>query len=52
METDMGLKSLKEIQEMLADPDNTYRSAPFWGWNAKLEKQELHRQMQEMKKEK
>lgn len=48
----MGLNNLKEIQKMLADPDKAYRSVPFWGWNAKLDNQELHRQMLGMKHEK
>lgn len=48
----MGLNSLKDVQDMLTNPDNTYRSVPFWGWNAKLEKEELHRQMQGMKNQK
>lgn len=48
----MGLKNLEEVKGLLANPDKAYRSVPFWGWNAKLEKEELIRQMSEMKEQK
>jgi hypothetical protein len=32
------------------DPTSAYRSAPFWSWNDKLEPEELHRQIGEMKR--
>ena len=34
--------------EYFKNCDNEYRSAPFWSWNDKLEKEELIRQIHEM----
>lgn len=40
---------MKEFLESLKDPDASYRSAPFWSWNDRLEPEELRRQIREMK---
>ncbi len=37
--------------EYFKNCDNEYRSAPFWSWNDKLEKEELIRQIHEMHKQ-
>ena len=36
------------LLKQLADPDNKYRSIPFWSWNDKLEQDELRRQINAM----
>lgn len=36
--------------ERFANPDSTYRGAPFWAWNTDLKKDELIRQIGELKK--
>ena len=38
----------KVLKEMLKKPPGEYRSAPFWGWNARLVPEELCFQIQEM----
>ena len=35
--------------ELFKNPTAEYRGAPFWSWNCKLEKSELHRQIEELK---
>lgn len=35
--------------ELFKKPTAEYRSAPFWGWNAKLEKEQLLRQIEHFK---
>ena len=37
--------TIEEMKKMLADPPKEYRSAPFWGWNDKLEKKNLGEQI-------
>ena len=36
--------------ELFKNPTAEYRSAPFWAWNSKLEKEELLWQIEEFKK--
>ena len=36
--------------ERFKNPDSTYRGAPFWAWNTDLKKDELIRQIGELKK--
>lgn len=42
------ITTIKILKEKLQNPENEYRSAPFWAWNDKLEDQELKLQMNEM----
>ena len=37
-----------DLQNSFREPDNTYRPAPFWFWNSKLEPAEIERQIQLM----
>lgn len=36
--------------ERFKNPDSTYRGAPFWAWNTDLKKDELIRQIGELKR--
>lgn len=36
--------------ELFLNPTSEYRAAPFWAWNSKLEKDELLRQVEQLKK--
>ena len=36
-------------QELFQNPTSEYRATPFWGWNAKLEKDQLMRQIEYFK---
>lgn len=40
---------LKQVLEQFSNPGSEYRGAPFWAWNAKLEPEELRRQIRFMK---
>ncbi len=40
---------LKQVLEQFSNPGSEYRGAPFWAWNAKLEPEELRRQIRLMK---
>ena len=41
----------KELtQEQFRHPGSEYRGAPFWAWNCRLEKEELLRQLEVLKK--
>jgi hypothetical protein len=42
--------SIKELHGHFVNPDAAYRGKPFWSWNGKLEKEELLRQIQIIKK--
>ena len=46
----MRISDLNTLNRVLADPDKTYRSLPFWGWNDRLDPAELRRQMADMKR--
>ena len=35
--------------ELFKVPTSEYRGAPFWSWNCKLDKEELLRQIEELK---
>ena len=39
----------KQLLEQLKSPSNAYRGKPFWAWNARLEPDELRRQIRLMK---
>lgn len=43
------IESIEKLTEILKDPDCSYRSAPFWGWNDRLRPEELVRQLKDMK---
>lgn len=45
----MPMKKISQLQHILPHPGVEYRSAPFWGWNDKLDQQELRRQLRDMK---
>ena len=36
---------LNDVLQHIAKPGPEYRGAPFWAWNAKLEPEELRRQI-------
>ena len=38
-----------DLEKKFKNPDNGYRSAPFWAWNDKLDIEELKRQLERMK---
>ena len=40
---------MDSIYEQFKNPENAYRSKPFWAWNGALEEQELRRQIDVMK---
>ena len=40
----------KLTQEQFRHPGSEYRGAPFWAWNCRLEKEELLRQLEVLKK--
>lgn len=40
---------METLERILENPPKEYRAVPFWSWNDKLEKEELRRQIQEMK---
>jgi hypothetical protein len=44
------LNMKKNICERLQNPESKYRAKPFWAWNGKLEEEELHFQIDAMKK--
>ena len=33
--------TLDEVKGLIGNPPKEYRSAPFWGWNDKLQKENL-----------
>ena len=37
------------LKKILSDPSGEYRSAPFWGWNDRIQHEELDFQAEEMK---
>lgn len=45
----MEHRELEELVRRLNAPDNCLRSAPFWGWNSKMEPDELSAQLRDMK---
>lgn len=40
-------KEVKKLAEILRNPKNCFRGAPFWAWNAKIEESELRRQIRQ-----
>lgn len=44
------IDSIENLIPILSDPDSSFRSAPFWGWNDRLQPQELTRQLSDMKR--
>ena len=47
----MKVTTLIQLQEVLQTLPAKYRSAPFWGFNRKMEKENMEFQMEEMKKQ-
>lgn len=45
----MRFARLKDLYPALRRPGVEFRSLPFWGWNARLDKDELRRQIADMK---
>lgn len=43
------MNMIEELKKCLANPGPSYRSAPFWGWNDALKKENLEFQMRELK---
>lgn len=43
------INSIETLIAKLKNPDSSYRSAPFWGWNDRLQPEELVRQLNDMK---
>lgn len=44
------LYNKKELtKELFQNPTSEYRGTPFWAWNCKLNKEQLHRQIEFMK---
>lgn len=39
---------MKDFKQQFKNPDNIYRSIPFWAWNDKLDAEEIKRQIYEM----
>ncbi|NBI09527.1 hypothetical protein D1641_05755 [Colidextribacter sp. OB.20] len=39
---------LDQLRRQLEDPDRALRSAPFWGWNSRLDREELASQVRDM----
>lgn len=37
-----------DFKQQFKNPDNIYRSIPFWAWNDKLDSEEIKRQIYEM----
>ena len=42
--------TLDEVKGLLKNPPKEYRSAPFWGWNDKLQKENLGEQIEGFKR--
>lgn len=42
--------TLDEVKGLIGNPPKEYRSAPFWGWNDKLQKENLGEQIKGFKK--
>lgn len=45
----MAIKTIPELRQVLSQPGAAFRSAPFWGWNDRLDPQELRRQLRDMR---
>ncbi len=44
----MTIKRISQLRQLLPQPGAAYRSAPFWGWNDRLNPKELRRQLKDM----
>ena len=44
------MSTLDEVKRLIKNPPKEYRSAPFWGWNDRLQKENLGEQIEEFKK--
>ena len=42
--------TIEKLKKCLSDPPEKFRSAPFWGWNSTLKKEELEEQIKGFKK--
>ena len=45
-------KEQKLSDELFKNPTSEYRAAPFWAWNCELDKAELLRQIEVLKRSK
>lgn len=45
------MNQIEQIKQQFENPGTAYRSIPFWAWNDNLQKEELVRQLKEMKKQ-
>lgn len=43
------INSIESLMQNLKNPDSSHRSAPFWGWNDRLQPEELVRQLKDMR---
>lgn len=44
------MSTLDEVKRLIKNPPKEYRSAPFWGWNDRLQKENLGEQIEGFKK--
>ena len=44
------MSTLDEVKGLVENPPKEYRSAPFWGWNDRLQKENLGEQIEGFKK--
>ena len=42
--------TLDEVKGLIKNPPKEYRSAPFWGWNDRLQRENLGEQIEGFKK--
>ena len=42
--------TLDKVKGLVENPPKEYRSAPFWGWNDRLQKENLGEQIEGFKK--
>ena len=47
---DVKMSTLDEVKGLVENPPKEYRSAPFWGWNDRLQKENLGEQIEGFKK--
>ena len=47
----MRISCLNDLYAALEDPGAEFRSLPFWGWNERMERDALRRQIADMRQE-
>lgn len=45
------MESIEKLEKIMEYPEKQYRSAPFWGWNDRIMKENINFQVGEMKKQ-